>query len=186
MNHNQDPLFRLSAMAVILAAIIFTMLEHNAWANPDMGDHQGMAMQGHDGMGRGGHGGYGMHPHNAAAHFLKMATMLELTDDQVAKLTKMRDDYITKNATTEEQLKAANDDLPRLLYADEVDLKAVNAQFEKIGKMESQLWRAFAQQLHDIKAMLTPEQKATLSDLHTMNHPGMGGMHGDMPMHNGM
>jgi len=186
MNHKQERMYRLNTMAVVLAAMMFAMSGGNAWASPDMGDHHGMAMQGHDGMGRGGHGNYGMHPHNAAAHFLKMATLLELTDDQVAKLTKMRDDYIANNSTTEEQLKAANDDLPRLLYADEVDLKSVNALFDKIGKMESQLWRAFAQQLHDIKAMLTKEQKASLKEFHEMNHHGMGDMHGDMPMRGAM
>ena len=186
MSHKQDPSYLMTAMAVLLAAMIFTMLTNNVWASPTMDGHQGMGMQGHGDMGMGGHGKYGMRPHNAAAHFLKMATLLELTDEQTAKLTRMRDDYIAKNATTEEQLKAAYSDLPRLLYADDVDMKAVDALFDKVGKMESQLWHAYAQQLHDIKALLTPQQKASLKDAYNMSHPGMGDMQGDMPMHNGM
>ena len=187
MKHTQS-IYRFSTIAVVLAAMVLCLPAGSAWADPDMGGHHGMEMQGHGSMG--GHGGYGHHgmrPHNAAAHFLKMADMLGLSDDQTAKLVKMRDDYIAKNATSEEQLAAAYGDLPRLLYADEIDLKKVDALLDKTGKLESQLWHAFAQQLHDIKAMLTPDQKAALNELHQMRHEGMGSMHhGDMPMHGDM
>ena len=132
-----------------------------------------------------GHGGGGMRPHNAAVHFLKMGDMLNLTADQTKQLTKMRDEYIQKNATAEEQLKAAYDDVRRTLWSDQIDLSAANALFDKIGKLESQLWRAFAQQLHDIKAMLTPEQRKLLSGMWDDGPHGMGAMHGGMPMGHG-
>ena len=48
--------------------------------------------------------------------------------------------------------------------------------------MDGQLWHAYAQQLHDIKAMLTTAQKQSL---HNMWHDGHHGMHGDMPMPHG-
>jgi len=37
-----------------------------------------------------------------------------------------------------------------------------------IGKLESGLWRTFTHQLHDIKAMLSAEQKHRLSEMHRM------------------
>ena len=64
-------------------------------------------------------------------------------------------------------------------------MKAANALLDKVGKLESQLWRAFAQQLHDIKAMLTPEQRELLSGMWDDGPHGMGAMHGGMPMGHG-
>ena len=188
----RQSIYRTSFLAFILAVTVSSLAAGSAWAEGDKCERHGMGMQGHGYMGS-GHDRHGMRPHNAAAHFIQMADVLELKDDQVAKLVKMRDDYIAKNATTEEELKAAYSDLPRLLYADDIDMKAVDAQFSKIGKLEPQLWHAFAQQLHDIKAMLTPDQKAALSMLHQMGHQGMGGhgemhedMHEEMPRHGQM
>lgn len=172
------------------AVLVFTIGSSTAWADRELGCHSGMEMSGHGyghgmGMGMGGgmgHGMRGMQPHNAAEHFLKMGPALNLTDAQITQLTKLRDEYIEKNATTGEQLKVANEDLARALYGDSVDMNAVNALFEKIGKMDGQLWHAYAQQLHDIKAMLTAEQKKSLDAMWQDGHPGM---HGDMPMHHG-
>ena len=180
----------IATVASLAASVLmFSVGSSNAWADSDMSCHSGMGM----GMGMGGHGmhsmdggmGYGMHgmqPHNAAEHFLKMGTALNLTDTQIKQLTKLRDEYIEKNATAEQQLKVAYEDLGRALYGDSVDMNTVNTLFEKIGKMDGQLWHAYAQQLHDIKAMLTAEQKQSLD---AMWHHGSHGMRGDRPMHHG-
>jgi Spy/CpxP family protein refolding chaperone len=182
---------RIAGIAGLTATVLmFSLGSAAARADGDMSCHPGMGMSEHGhGMGMGmsmwggmGHGMHGMQPHNAAEHFLKMGPSLNLTDTQITQLTKLRDEYIEKNATAEEQLKVAYEDLGRALYADSVDMKAVNALFEKIGKMDSQLWHAYAQQLHDIKAMLTAEQKQTL---HDMWHEGPHGMYGEMPRHHG-
>ena len=177
---------RLGAVAGLLAAaLLFTI--GSVRADPEMGGDHCLSDGGHGhGMGMGGgmgygHGMHGLEPHNAAEHFLKMGPSLKLTDDQTKQLTKLRDEYIEKNATAEEQLKAAYDDVGKLLFADDVDMKAVNTLLEKIGKMDSQLWHAYAQQLHDIKAMLTPEQKQSLKSLWEDRHPWMGGTPGNMP-----
>jgi Spy/CpxP family protein refolding chaperone len=124
----------------------------------------------------------GIGPHNAAGHFLTMKSTLKLTDDQVKQLTKLRDDYIKDNAAAEEQVGAAYSDLPNLLYADDVDMSAANDLIDKIAKLESQLWHAYTKQLHDIKALLTPEQKKILADSWAKDHGDMGRKHGDMPM----
>jgi Spy/CpxP family protein refolding chaperone len=169
----------------VIAAMLLTV-GAIAWANPDMGAHYGMAAGTHcDGWKGDGHGERHMGPHNAANHFLKMGEMLDLTADQTKQLTKMRDAYIEKYATAEDQLRAAYDDLSGTLYGKEVDMTAANALLDKIGKLETQLWRAFAQQLHDIKAMLTPEQRDTLAAMWDDHPHGMGGPHGNMPMGHG-
>ena len=188
MINKQQSKTRSSIVTTVLAAM-FCVMGTSAWASPGMGEHPGMGMQGHGGMAMGkssGHGQHGMRPHNAAVHFLKMADALDITDDQRAKLIKLRDDYIAKNATTEAQLKAGYSDLPGLLHANDIDMKAADALLNKVGKLEAQLWHAFAQQLHDIKALLTTEQKSALNDMHRMPHPGMGGRDDDMPMHGKM
>jgi Spy/CpxP family protein refolding chaperone len=183
MNFKGD--IRRTAVVAGLTAALFLLTAgaSSAWADRGMTCHSGM------GMGEHGHGmgmwkgmGHGMHPHNAAEHFLKMGTTLNLTDDQIKQLTKLRDEYIQKNATAEEELQAAYQDLPRALYGNSVDMKVVNGLLEKIGKLDSQLWHAYAQQLHDIKAMLTADQKKSL---HDMWHHDTRGMHGDMPMPHG-
>ena len=177
---------RTGAVIGIAAATFFT-LGATAWANPEMGGHPGMSMDGYGhGMGHGGeHGMMALQPHNAAAHFLKMSKTLKLTDDQVKQLTKLRDDYIDKNAKTEEQLKASYGDVARTVFGDDIDVKQADELIDKVGKMESQLWHAYVQQLHDIMAMLSAEQKQSLKDMWKDRHHEMGEHHGDMPMGRG-
>lgn len=179
---------RAGIIARALAAALMLSMGAVAAADQGTGGHHRMGGKDHCGMQKGGgwgHGGQGMRPHNAANHFLKMEDMLNLTAEQVKKLTKMRDEYIQKNAAAEDQLMAAYDDLRRVLWSDQVDMSAANALFDKVGKLESQLWRAFAQQLHDIKEMLAPEQRELLSGMWDDYPHGMGAMRGGMPMGHG-
>jgi Spy/CpxP family protein refolding chaperone len=184
----RNRLTRTGIIARGIAAVLLLSMGAIAAADSGMGAHYGMGGKDHCDMhkdGGWGHGGGGMRPHNAAAHFLKMGDMLNLTADQTKQLTKMRDEYIQKNAAAEDQLTAAYDDVRRTLWTDQIDLSAANGLFDKVGKLESQLWRAFAQQLHDIKAMLTPEQRELLSGMWGDGPHGMGAMHGDMPIGHG-
>ena len=181
----------ITGFATTVLILLFGMGASTAWAERGMGCHTGMGMSGHGhggmGMMAGGMGMHGMRPHNAAKHFLHMGPSLNLTTAQIKQLTKLRDDYIDKNATAEQQLKAAYDDLGRALYGDSVDMDAVNTLFGKIGKLDGQLWHAYAQQLHDIKAMLTPEQKQSLDAMwHHGMRDGMPMPHHNMPMNKGM
>jgi len=180
----------VTGLTATVLVLLFSMGASTAWAERGTDCHSGMGMGmgGHGlGMMAGGMGPHGMKPHNAAKHFLKMGPALNLTDSQIKQLTTFRDEYIDKNATAEQQLKAADADLGRALYGDSVDMKTVNALLDKIGTLDSQLWHAYTQQLHDIKAMLTTEQKQSLD---AMWHHGMRNdmpmHHGDMPMHKGM
>jgi Spy/CpxP family protein refolding chaperone len=187
MNHKGGAKHR-GVITGLLAAAMCLTLGSTAWADRDMGEHHGMSMEGH-GHGSYGHGrGHGMqalHPHNAASNFLKMAPALKLSDDQIKQLTKLRDDYIDKNAKTEEQLKASYGDVARAIFAEDIDVKATNALVDKVGSMESKLWHAYVQQLHDIKALLTAEQKQALKDMWKTRRHGMDDMHGNMPRGHG-
>lgn len=178
---------RAGVLAGMLATAMFFTIGSTAWANPEMGGHPGMSMDGYGhGMGHGmEHGMQALQPHNAAEHFLKLSSTLKLTDDQIKQLTKLRDDYIDKNAKTEEQLKASYSDVARTIFADDIDIKEANGLIDKVGKLESQLWHAYVEQLHDIKAMLTPAQKQALKDMWKNRAHEMGEKHGDMPMGHG-
>ena len=105
---------RTAAIAVLAATTLFFAAGSSfSLADSEMDCHSGIGMGGHN-YGHGmGHGMHGMRPHNAAEHFLKMGPSLNLTDSQIKQITKLRDEYIEKNATAEEQLKVAYDDLAR-------------------------------------------------------------------------
>ena len=170
---------RTGALAGIMAAACLSF-GGTASADPDMSGHPRMYMEGRGHPDMMGHGVQNLRPHNAADHFLKMAESLKLSADQIKQLTKMRDDYIDKYASTEDQLKAAFDDLGRALFGDDVDMKIVTPLLEKIGKLDAQLWPAFAQQLHDIKALLSSDQKKALGEM--WHHREMGEAHREGPM----
>lgn len=155
----------------------------------------------HAEMGMRGHGGAAMmmgkshgkmqkgevYPHNAAAHIVNMGEMLQLSPDQTTQLRKLRDDYIQKHAVGEDQLAAARSDLKRELHADAIDMGRVNALFEQIGKLESELWRAFAEQLRSVKGMLNPSQKQMLREMHSETEMhGAGKGRGGESGHGGM
>jgi len=152
---------------VLTAAIFCSTLVPSASADPERAGHKGTGNpdSGQEMRHGKGHDMHALRPHNAAEHFLKMAGPLKLTDGQIKQLTQLRDDYIQKNAASEDQLKAAFNDLGRALYADDIDVSATNGLLEKIGKLDGQLWPVFVQQLHDIKALLTPEQKKTMKTM---------------------
>ena len=186
MNHERSAKHGGAIAGLVAVAMLFTLGSAPAWADRGMGEGHGMSGGYDHGMGHGmEHGMRAMQPHNAASHFLKMRSALNLTDDQIKQLTKLRDDYIDKNAKTEEQLKASYGDVARVIFAEDIDVKATDALIDKVGSMESQLWHAYVQQLHDIKAMLTAEQKQTLKDMWKKPRHGMGDMHGDMPKGHG-
>lgn len=173
MSHRNRLVKHIARLTGIATAAMCLFFGSVASAAPDMGGHPHMHMEGHDHRGMMGHGVQNLRPHNAAEHFLQMANRLNLSNDQIKQLTKMRDDYIDKYALTEDQLKAAFDDLGRALFADDVDMKIVTPLLEKIGKLDAQLWPAFAQQLHDIKALLNSDQKKALKEM--WHHPDVGG-----------
>lgn len=179
---SRNPLY---TTGLALAAAVMLCAAPATQADPmghGYGDH-GMGMMHHGEYDHGyGHEGYMMRPHNAAIHYMKMGRMLNLTGDQYKKLKEMRDDYIQKNSVAEQQLKADRSDLKWLLHADKFDRDSIDKKMATIGKLESQLWRAYLDQLQAIDRMLTADQKAALKDMYEHRGRGMGG-HPDMGIH---
>jgi len=177
MNPIRNAAAALGVAALVLAAgPVLAEPPGMGMGHPGMGmEHGGMGMGTDHGMGmqHGGATGHETRPHNAALHFLQMADALGLDDAQKARLRKLRDDWIESNAANEARLKAAESDLGTMLAADTFDLKPVDAQLAVIGKVEGQLWHAFAAQLKEIKDLLTDDQRARLRERHRMG-PGMG------------
>ena len=141
-------------------------MAHHSGKQAAMGGKMGggSMMGGHGG--KGGKMGHGFEPHNAAVHFLKMDTMLDLDAGQIERLQTLRDAFISANAGDKARLKAAESDLKRLLHADTIDMDKVEQKLQAIGKLEGKLWRAFATQLREIKAQLTDDQKARMRTHH--------------------
>jgi len=156
--------FQARIMRIISMAVVLLLFVSPAQAVPT---HMGMSHQGHH--------GHMFKPHNAAAHFLGMAKPLQLTSKQISRLTTLRDTWIEKNSVNKARLAAARADLKRLIMADDIDLKTVDQTVAQVGSLEAGLWRAFARQLHDIKAMLSAKQKQQLAQMHRqMARQGMG------------
>ncbi len=175
--HRRDWQTRLHPLPrLLLGAGLALGLAGAALAAPPggMGGHgKGMhGATGHHGGYRGGH--HGLRPHNAAAHFLRMANRLGLDKGQVQRLRELRDRYIEEHAVTEARLRAAQQDLQALLRADTIDKDKAGELLGRIGQLEGQLWQAFIDQLATIKELLTPEQRQRLRMMHRRMGHGTG------------
>ncbi len=133
------------------------------------GEAHGSGHGGSHGMGHKG-GGKSMQPHNAAVHFLQMSQMLDLDSHQQMKIRQIRDTYNDRNAADEARLSAATADLKSLIHADPMDMEIIDQVLTRKASLEGRLWRAFVSQLHDIKAILTDDQKARLRAKHMRKH----------------
>lgn len=96
---------------------------------------------------------------NAAGNYLSMSKVLELTSEQTNKLVALRDNFDKENALAIVQQKSAKQDLVRLIYSENIDLKEIDTVLAKIGKLEGKIWHDFVRQMKDIQTILTNEQK---------------------------
>ncbi|MCB9536241.1 MAG: periplasmic heavy metal sensor [Myxococcales bacterium] len=87
-------------------------------------------------------------------------------DDATLEKVKARAYTAQKEAiTAKAELKVARIELHRLLDTDAPDKKAVLAQVERVGQLETTLRRLKVSALLDIRALLTPEQRAQLKTM---------------------
>jgi len=154
---------------LLLGAFLAVALAGGTLAAPAAG----MGKHGMTGARHGGH--HSLRPHNAAAHFLKMARRLGLDEKQLQRLRELRDRYIEEHAATEARLRAARQDLQALLRAETLDKAKAGELLGRIGQLERELWQAFIDQLAAIKELLTPEQRQRLRMMHHRMGPGVGG-----------
>jgi len=71
-----------------------------------------------------------------------------------------RDDYDTKTALANAQLKSKKHDLMRSFYSGPINLDAIDKILADIGKLEGEIWRHFTRHMKALEEIITPEQRA--------------------------
>ena len=143
------------------------------WGQHMMG--QMSKMGGH--MMRGMHGRFGR---GGARPMISLALRfqedLKLTQDQIGKLTSLRDDYTRRSIGERAAIRTMRFDLGKALEAGKVDLAASEKQIRAIAAKRADRRIDRLRTIEKGKAVLTKEQRTTLSGLIRQRHSGwMGG-----------
>ena len=107
-------------------------------------------------------------------HWRAVAKELDLTDDQQKKIEAVHDTHRRKAIAMRADLEVAQLDLHKLMRAEPLDRKAIDAQLDRTIAMRGQLHKARMGALLDARAVLTPEQREKLQDVRAA-HPRMRG-----------
>lgn len=155
-------------MLIVAAIAIFAVAQDNA---PKMKADEGMApkmmikcekMMAGPGMGMGMMGGKMSCGMGGCGNLAGMKEELGLSDDQVNKLKAMKLAQEKQAIKDRAEVQLMGIDLRELLCADNVDVKAVDAQLDKMGAMKVKMQKAKIHGMIDAKNVLTPEQKEKL------------------------
>lgn len=125
-------------------------------------------------MGRGMGRGMGMGPGGMAGMFAG----LDLSDSQREKLRDLHQRQARKGVQARADLELARLDLHELMQADRPDAAALNAQIDKLARLQAEQRKAQVATLLEARSLLTPEQQKQLRE-RRLRGPGMGpgGMH---------
>lgn len=133
---------------------------------PGMGRHGGMGMRG--GMGRGHGRGMGMGP-GAGMH--RAFAALDLTEAQREKMADLHERQQRKAIQARADLQLARMDLHKLMRADAPSASAINAQIDRVSKLQADQHKSRAATFLEARGLLTPEQQKQLK---AMRGPGPG------------
>ena len=111
---------------------------------------------------RGGPGGHG-----AGFGGLKMLMQLDLTDAQKAQIREMLPAYRTEKQTRQNALRAMRQKMQGLVAAERYDEDEVRQAFREMAPLMEDMAVLRVQFMHDVKAVLTPEQIARVKEKHT-------------------
>jgi Spy/CpxP family protein refolding chaperone len=138
---------------------------------PGMGGMMGMMMGG--GMGP---GMMGMGPGMMGGGMMGMGpfAMLNLSDEQRAKINKIQDELHKKNWDTQGKIMEENTKLRDLYDVDTPDPKKIGAVYERIYALKRQTIEASVEAHNKMRAVLTKEQQDQLKQMRR-GGPGMGG-----------
>jgi Spy/CpxP family protein refolding chaperone len=103
---------------------------------------------------------------------IRRAKELGLTPDQVNKLRQEMLTTHSKSIDLHAKVEHSKVEVARLLSADKVDEKAVDAQIDEGAKAESELHKLHLGTMLRVRAMLTPEQRQKLDEKKSRKHPG--------------
>ena len=124
-----------------------------------------------DQLRRGSHGkGHHSGPH--PGHFIeKQAERLGLDDQTRQRIRQIADESHTRGQTIQESLRQTHTEMRQLLEQDMPDEAAVLQQAEKIGKLRTDKQKNRLTAMLQIRALLTPAQRQTLTELRREDRP---------------
>ncbi|MDH5678921.1 MAG: periplasmic heavy metal sensor [Nitrospinota bacterium] len=132
---------------ILLAALAAAMIPAMAFA------------QGGPGGGPGGPAGNGMRGHGGGDREGRMATALDLTDEQAEKVRQIhsakRKDLIDVQASIQKAMIDLTDELQK----DKPNQATIDSSIEKIVVLKSKMERSKLQSMVEVSSILTPEQK---------------------------
>lgn len=134
---------------------------------PGAGRGPGMGL--HGGMGRGP--GRGMGLHRGMGLGPGMFARLDLTDAQREKFADLHERQQRKAIQARADMQLARMDLHKLMQADAPSATAINAQIDKVSRLQSDMRKSQVATLLEARALLTPEQQKQLK---AMRGPGAG------------
>ncbi|MBQ9470674.1 MAG: Spy/CpxP family protein refolding chaperone [Bacteroidales bacterium] len=156
---------------MLVALLAMGLYSCNGGQKPQSADHK----HGHEKCDHNHKHGHETHEHK---HDKKCGECpLNLTEEQKAKFKELKEKQREANAPAMESLKAKNEELHKLLKADEVDMAAANALVDEIYALKATLKKAEMAQQLEFNKLLTPEQKAKLKEMPCC-HKGHSHHHG--------
>ncbi len=182
---------RKAAVAGVVAGVFAFGLASSGWAqmpppgHPPMGGGMGMGKGGMQGPGGGAHPGMMFSP-----SFLK--NELKLSDEQIDKFKKLRNDYERESIKRGAEIKLAEMDLWDLFDKKDFTADQMEKKVREVEAKKTDLRVFRFKQLSTVKSILTPEQFEKFRSMGAMMFGGgrygmgMGGMKGGMGMPGGM
>jgi len=119
------------------------------------------------GMGRGAHG----------RHVEELRAKLNLSDDQRKRLADIRDRRAREAIPIQSDLKVAHLDMRKLMRADKPDLRAIEAQIDRVSALRARLEKLHVAGHLEARAVLTPAQQKILREQGGRMHMGWMGGH---------
>ena len=166
---------KLMTVCVISAALLCSPLV-GAQPGPGSGNESGgpacMMSGGHAKMAR----GKGMRMHGRRGQMrMEMAAKLELTDDQKAKMEKLRDDFQMLMIDQQAKVRKAQIQMRQLRRDDKASVSAVEAQIDQIAKLRAESAKMRYRHHTEMRSILTDKQKEQLKEIGPRGHRGMRG-----------
>ncbi len=171
---------RTATLALALALLPAGLMAQQT-PTPPAGPPRPPMARGHEmgpGMGQGMGPGMGAGMARAPAeHLLRMAPMLNLSDDQVSRLQSLASKQTAARRNDGPDLLRARADLMEATNGD-IDVSAARAALERMSKLRIDAAVARLQEQKDARAVLTADQKARLDAMHAQMMQPMGAMQG--------
>jgi Spy/CpxP family protein refolding chaperone len=112
---------------------------------------------------------------------LKHRTELNLSNEQVAGLEKIRTHYQDQSAPLQQQLRSIEGEISQLRQQSPANLIQIREKIEQSEKLRSELRYLREEALENGKSILTAAQKDQLKGLVSSEHRGFRKRHGQMP-----